>query len=507
MADPRIVAIRVRRGNAVFNVHGDNAGREGVWLAAGQVNGIYEAPIKSTWKTGAFQTGSTQKAVKRLHRDMELGFHVIDTISNAFEWNESAFRQIFFYEEDQWAVTPKKTIIEVVTELSGVRKLDVLMYEQPDFSAAVDPIMQQYGNLILKLRAGHPMWYQDDEISEFSSSATNAGGVVYVSNPTDQVMWHKWILTPGIWTLPDFQWVGDPGEREPGGAQKERYITDIPVTIGNGGAVVDLDRSNLMYRDFNNTNLLAQMGGGKIFTFPIPPYTPEYPLPVSYKGAPGGGATCQLVMPRKWSRPYGLEAVTVLNTLTPKDLTFRFNFPGSFEFKIPMWAERLDIVAVGGGGGGEGGGIILPGSGGSAGSVAYRTVIRGVDIPWDTPNIVGTIGSGGAGGAPWFYGIEEFGGGVDGQPGTETSVVASGMATVGAAGGIGGKYQAGLSGAGITDVVLNGKTYVMGHQQDWPSYAGGSPGGGGSGGWGFIGGGGPGGNGQVWIRAYGWAGS
>ena len=39
MADPRIVAIRVRRGNAVFNVHGDNAGREGVWLAAGQVNG------------------------------------------------------------------------------------------------------------------------------------------------------------------------------------------------------------------------------------------------------------------------------------------------------------------------------------------------------------------------------------------------------------------------------------------------------------------------------------
>ena len=96
MPDPGINSIRIRRGNALFNVHGLDAGREGVWLAKGQVEGIYDAPIKSTWKTGAFQVGSTQKAIKRLHRDMELGFHISDSVNDSFEFNESLFRQIFF---------------------------------------------------------------------------------------------------------------------------------------------------------------------------------------------------------------------------------------------------------------------------------------------------------------------------------------------------------------------------------------------------------------------------
>ena len=303
MADPGIVAIRIRRGNTVFHVHGQQAGAEGVWLAQGQVDGIYDAPIKSTWKTGAFQVGSTQKAIKRLHRDIALGFHVVDSVSDSFEWNESLFRQIFFYDEDQWSEDPKATTIEVVTEISGTRKLDVLMYEQPDFSSAIDPLMQQYGNLVLKLRAGEPHWYEDDVISTFSNSSTSAAGTITVSNPTDQIMWHKWVLTPATWTLPDFQWVGDPGERTPGGANGGRYVRNIPVTTLNGGAVIDLDRQQLMYRDINNTNILAQMGANKIFTYPIPPYTPPFSLPVTFSGAPAGGASLQLIQPRRWSRP------------------------------------------------------------------------------------------------------------------------------------------------------------------------------------------------------------
>ena len=273
MPDPGINSIRIRRGNALFNVHGQDAGREGVWLAKGQVEGIYDAPIKSTWKTGAFQVGSTQKAIKRLHRDMELGFHISDSFNDSFEFNESLFRQIFFYEEDQWSTSPKKTTIEVSTEISGTRKLDVLMYEQPDFAPPTDPLQQQYGNLVLKLRAGEPMWYEDNVVDQFTSGATSASGTITVSNPTDQVMWHKWVLTPGIWTLPDFEWVGDPGERIPGGANASRMINDITITSANGGAVIDLDRQQLMYRDLNNTNILAQMGASKIFNYPIPPYS------------------------------------------------------------------------------------------------------------------------------------------------------------------------------------------------------------------------------------------
>lgn len=513
MAKPGITAIRIRRGNTVFHVHGDKAGAEGVWLAQGQVNGIYDAPIKSTWKTGAFQVGSTQKAIKRLHRDMELGFHVTDTIADSFEWNESLFRQIFFYENDRWSTSPKHTTIEVVTDISGTRKLDVLMYEQPQFSAAVDPLQQQWGNLVLKLRAGQPMWYEDDIISEFTSTATSAAGTVTVSNPTDQPMMHKWILTPGhtsgsaIWTLPDFQWVGDPGERQPGGANGNRYVRDIMVTAENGGCVIDLDRQELMYRDYNNTNILGQMGAAKIFNYVIPPYTPEFELPVSYKGATGG-ATVQLVMPRRWSRPYGLEGVTVLNAASPKDVIHRFSTVGSYEYKIPSWAERLDIVCVGGGGGGEGGGLAITGSGGSAATWSSRTVIRGVDIPWATAYIKGEVGAGGAGGrGVGDNSINDLFGGIDGQPGGETSAVASGMATVSSAGGAGGENQPQVFGEGLDDFDFNGKTYPGAGIQYTPGAVGNHPGGGGAGGWPLIGRGGNGGDGQVWIRAYGWAGS
>ena len=513
MPNPGIVAIRIRRGNTVFHVHGQDAGLEGVWLAAGQVQGIYDAPIKTTWKTGAFQVGATQKAVKRLHRDMELGFHVVETFDN-FEWNESMFRQIFFYEEDQWSTTPKKTTIEVVTEMSGTRKLDVLMYEQPDFNAGIDPIQQQYGNLIMKLRAGEPMWYEDNAVSQFTSGATSASGTVTVSNPTDQVMYHKWVLTPGIWTLPDFQWVGDPGERQPGGAQGSRLINDITITSANGGAVIDLDRAELMYRDLNNTNILGQQGANKIFTFPIPPYTPEYELPVSYKGQVGG-ATVQLVQPRRWSRPYGLEGVTVLNTGSPKDVTLRFSYPGSFSYKIPTWAERLDIIAVGGGGGGESGGALVTGSGGSASSWAYRTIIRGVDIPYATRYLAGVVGTGGAGGEgfqPGFGVVDIFGpydgyGGANGVKGNDSYIVASGMTTLTSVGGAGGLARATVSGEALADLAFNGKSYAGAQTENSPGNVGNHPGGGGAGGWPGFQVGGNGGDGQVWIRAYGWSGS
>ena len=511
---PGITAIRITRGEHTFHVHGTDAGKEGVWLAKGQVNGIYEAPIKSTWKTGAFQVGSTQKAVKRLHRDMELGFHLTETISDSYKWNESLFRQIFAYEEDQWSLTPKPTTIEVVTDISGTRKLDVLLHEEPDFSTEIDPIKQQYGNLVLKLRAADPNWYEDDIVSEFTSTASSAAGTVTVSNPTDQVMYHQWVLTPGasggsaIWTLPDFQWVGDPGERVPGGANGERYINDITVTEANGGCVINLDRSQLMYRDYNNTNILGQQGAAKIFTYPIPPYTPETELPVSYKGA-SGGATVQLVMPRRWSRPYGLEAVTVLNTASPKDFTQRFGTPGSYEFKIPTWCERLDIVVVGGGGGGEGGGLLVTGSGGSASSWSYDTIIRGVDIPYDVEYIKGYVGAGGYGGrgVNTFYQAGDVFGGIDGQYGEASTAVASGMTTIESAGGAGGKLQPTVAGEGLADLEFNGKTYPGCGDELIPGNPGNHPGGGGAGGWPLVGQAGDGSDGQVWIRAYGWTGS
>lgn len=512
MSGPGITSIIIRRGEHVFHVHGYKAGVEGVKLAQGQVNGLYDAPVKTTYKTGAFQRGSTQKAVKWLHRDLELGFHITESISDTFEWNESLFRQIFPYEEDRWSESPKKTTIEVTTDLSGTRKLDVLLHEEPEFNPDHDPISQQYGNLILKLRASQPLWYQDDVVSEFTSEATTAAGSVLVENPTDQEMWPTWVLTSAAgggdvnWTLPDFSWVGDPGERAPGGAYEDRYINDIVVTAANDGCTIETDRQQLMYRDAANTNILGQMGANKIFVHSIPPWTPPYQLPVSYKGA-SGGATCQLVQPRFWNRPYGGEPVTVLNTLSPKDVTHHITTVGTFEYQIPAWCERMDIIVVGGGGGGEGGNIEVTGAGGKPAKFVGSTIIRGVDIPWATTVLTGQVGAGGLGGrgvslpsfSDWF-------GGIDGQQGDTTEVIASGMTTITSGGGAGGKNGY-ITGAGVDDYTFNGVTYPGSETQELAGKPGNSPGGGGGGGFIFVGRGGDGGNGQIWIRAYGWSGS
>ncbi len=303
-----VTEVRFVRGGRKIVVHPVDNVNAGIFLAKDQVEGIYDAPVKTTWKTGAFQDGSRQKAIKRTHRDMMLGFHVTETISDLYEFNESEFRRMFTYELDQWENVPTVTTLEVETVLSGVRKLDVLMYEQPEFKAPLDPLLQQYGNLIMKLRAGQPMWYEDDDVSVFESSAASDTDTVTIWNPTDQIMYHEWVLTPATWTIPDPEWVGGPNEREPGGPFEGRTL-DVLVTADDEGARISLDRQKVMIRNLSDSvSILARLGG-KAFSFPVPPYTPPTQLTVAYSAAPPGGARCELHQPRRWSRPWGLEWV------------------------------------------------------------------------------------------------------------------------------------------------------------------------------------------------------
>lgn len=306
--DRKILGMWFTGGGALFSTHGRDAGAEGVWNAKGQVKGIYDAQVKTTWKTGAHQEGSTQKSKKVLHRDMELGFHICETKlpPRAAEYNESEFRKIFDYEVDQWDDDPQPTTLHIETEQSGERKLDLLLYDTPVCEPDLDPIMQQYFNVILKLRAGQPMWYEDDEVTKFTSGSTSASGFIEVENPTDQPMRHKWILTRATWSLPDVSWRGGRNRRRPGGVHKNRQVPMFPITDAQGGVVVSLNKQDLMVRDVHFTNCLPLMGG-KFFEYVIPPYTPRQELPISYTDAPAGGAMAKLVQPRRWSRPWGLE--------------------------------------------------------------------------------------------------------------------------------------------------------------------------------------------------------
>jgi hypothetical protein len=303
----------IRGQGRTVHVHGDSlSGQDGIWLAQGQVKGLWDAPVKTTWKTGAFTEGSKLRNVKKLHRDMDIGFHCIESPGRSMEENESDFRKMFEYQEDPWDDDPQPTSIGVETEISGIRMIDVLMYDTPLFEPDIDPIKQQYINLIMKLRAGAPMWYEPDPAtnkpyqSVFSSDATNAAGWIEVYNPTDQPMRHKWILTRGKWEIPDVSWVGRKYNRRPGGAYADRALSMPEITATQGGCWIDLDNSKLQVRDAHYTNLLPLMGG-KFFKHIIPPYTPKTLLPISYTGAPAGGAMAILVQPHNWSRPWGLE--------------------------------------------------------------------------------------------------------------------------------------------------------------------------------------------------------
>jgi hypothetical protein len=246
---------------------------------------------------------------------MTLGFHVVETSGAGAEDNESDFRSIFDYEDDPYDDDPEPTTIHIDTDRSGERMLDVLLYDTPVLEPEIDPIDQQYFNLILKVRAGQPNWYEFDPEtgkdfkSVFESSATDEDGFIQVENPTDRPIQHKIILTRATWSVPDVSWKGKKNFRRPAGLWGSRTITLNPITVVQGGVVISLDPKDLMVRDNNYTNALpALLPNAQYFMHNIPPYTPKTLLPISYRDAPPGGARAELIMPHRYSRPWGLEA-------------------------------------------------------------------------------------------------------------------------------------------------------------------------------------------------------
>jgi hypothetical protein len=286
-------------------VHGQGAGDRGVYLAEGQVAGIYDSPEKQVWKSGSRQIGSKQKNRKILARDMDLGFHCKETPTHSAEENESFLVQAIGYGLDDWDQNARYARLRVTTDVSGWRDLDIVQFEEPDFSPRQDPIGHQHFNPILKLRSGNPDWYQDDVISTATWTEDGWKEVV-VENPTPRPMLIRWVATQGTWTIPDFSWQGGKGKRFPAGQHSERYIACPTITASDGGMVVDLDMQELMVRSANDTNILARFGG-KFFKYSIPPYTQRQTLPVFCEDVPDNGAMIQLVQPRRWPRPWGLE--------------------------------------------------------------------------------------------------------------------------------------------------------------------------------------------------------
>lgn len=300
-------------------VYPEAKANRGLYLAEGQVMGLWDTKEKQTWKSGARSKGSKPKNRKILAQDMELGFHATESRTHTYEENDSYLIQAVGFELDQWDDDAKYAKIAVHTDLSGVRYRDIVQYEEPQFTPKHDPIMQQHGNVILKLRSGQPDWYELNEkgqpfVVKACEFTADGWSEVEVSNPTNREMVVNWVCTgPAagedgvVYTLPDRSWRGKKGARFPGGPDEGRFLVSPGITFAHGGLVITVgDPDELPVRDFHGTNIIA-LFGGKHFMYKIPPYTQPQMLAVHAQNVPAGGCRVELRQRRLWSRPWGLE--------------------------------------------------------------------------------------------------------------------------------------------------------------------------------------------------------
>lgn len=293
-----------------WDVAGPLAGRQGAIVAAEQVDGVYDAPIVTEDEETAGGVGGSHASTEYGIRDLMIGFHLFDDEYGRGPGQlESDFRKAFAAEVDRWDPTFKHARLVVKTALSGVRMLTVQMHEAPEIDLGDDRIDEEYFNVKYLLRAYQPMWESKEKTSVFETSSTSASGTIEFSNPTDRPMRYTLKLTRGTWTLPDPTWEGRPKQRAPGGELPTKTVALPPILDTDGGLTITLDRSKVHATTAlggGGTGFLARMNG-QWLRHEIPPYTPKTLLPISVTDAPAGGARAELVQPRMWSRPWGMN--------------------------------------------------------------------------------------------------------------------------------------------------------------------------------------------------------
>ncbi len=305
MADIWIVGANGHR----LDVAGRNAGRQGITMAAGQVQGIYGAPISSEWKRAARQRGGSFKSRTYPWRDVALGFHLFgDEGSMDIEQLDGLMDQMITDAPDEYDKDEQLARI-VIKSKRDIRRLFIQRYEDTDLAPEFDPTLEeeQYLNPIYKVRSAQPFWEGRTKVTHFEATTTAASGFIEVANPTPVTMMQTWVLTRAQWNIPDSSWSGPKGKRVPGGKYPNRIVPLLPIDSVHAGARINYDPMKLMLESWSGTNLLGENGGREYFMHKIPPYTPRTKLPISYTGAPAGGARAELHQPRLWPKPWGGE--------------------------------------------------------------------------------------------------------------------------------------------------------------------------------------------------------
>lgn len=287
-------------------------GVENIYLGTSP-QGLYDSPVETTYKSGAFEIGGKLTKVTRRYRSLMLP--IAAYAYDPEEWAEadSQIRKCFDYEIDPWDPNANPAIIRITTDRSGPRELGVFMSESPVMEMETDPHGYEHSVLPVPLIAPEPDWKSPAEVSSATFADTSGQQMVTISNPTPLPMMHTWIIAGvGTVALPDFSWTGPKYGRVPGVDQatgkdhSERMLTIEVLPEDGGGITAEVDRMKIPFRNVVNSMRPTAASRGNRLLYKVPPYTPPTQVPVWVTGAQPG-LTVSCVQPRLWTRPWGTE--------------------------------------------------------------------------------------------------------------------------------------------------------------------------------------------------------
>jgi len=326
-----------------FTIAGSRAGDRGVWLGT-KVEGLFDPPVKTVYETPGNYPGARYLNHRVLRRALVFGVEVLNDKGGEQSWGrrESEWRKAFSYDRD--------TIIHVTTDQSGLRSLKVRLNEQPEVDMFTDPHGRSVNRTVMVVTAADPFWNEEDAVYSIQTKtdtrfnptfwtppwpweelpkeelffdvkpSDGKGGV----NPTDQIIFPKWILPGSIDPIPEFGWPFPPGVdipwekapfatfmlpdydfvMDPDNPERWRRLK-LPGLIYGENTVVDTDPRAEQVTSESGTQVWARMNGVR-FRNHIPPYTEAVKFEFTASGC-APGQVISLRLPRPWSRPWGLE--------------------------------------------------------------------------------------------------------------------------------------------------------------------------------------------------------
>ena len=273
---------------------GPGMGEQGVELAL-KPKGMYGAPVKTIWRSGANQDGGTYEGQRHPARDIQWAIHLFGVDGYDLE-------DVYGRWSRAWS-TSKTGTIRYTTPSGVTRTIAVQLVEMINTEPDRDPRLTGYVKLALDIRAPRP-WYQSEPARDaWRFDGINFVGHVTVSNPTDRPSALRWSLkSPARFILPDYSWVE--------GDEHENRMVRMPFQKLGQDVAIDTQEGEPTAVCPGYPNYWALLGG-QDFLYTVPPGTPPTTIPIYVDPLP----TIPFNLPIEWSMWLAEKVTEQINQL------------------------------------------------------------------------------------------------------------------------------------------------------------------------------------------------